>query len=92
MLYLCLFAVVGVVFFMTAYTMAPLITMGFGWLYFAIMGLITICMGVVGSVFNTYASLYLAKDNDQLLSMPIPSRRIILSGCLECLSWACCMT
>ena len=67
----------GVVFFMTAYTMAPLITMGFGWLYFAIMGLITICMGVVGSVFNTYASLYLAKDNDQLLSMPIPSRRII---------------
>ena len=76
-LYLCLFAVVGVIFFMTAYTMAPLITMGFGWLYFAIMGLITICMGVVGSVFNTYASLYLAKDNDLLLSMPIPSRRII---------------
>ncbi len=76
-LYVFLFAVVGLVFFMAAYTMGPLITMGFGWLYFAIMGLITICMGVIGSVFNTYASLYLAKDNDLLLSMPIPSRTII---------------
>ena len=76
-LYVLLFVIVGVVFFMVASTMAPLITIGFGWLYFAIMGLITICMGVIGSVFNTYASLYLAKDNDLLLSMPIPSRTII---------------
>ena len=63
---------------MVSSTLAPLITVGFGWLYFAIMGLVAICMGVVGSVFNTYASLYQAKDNDLLLSMPIPARTIII--------------
>lgn len=35
-------------------------------------------MGVFGSVFNTYASLYQAKDNDLLLAMPIPSGKILL--------------
>lgn len=42
------------------------------WLYFAILGLLAIFLGAFGSVFNTYAGLYLAKDNDLLLSMPIP--------------------
>jgi len=42
------------------------------WLYFALMGLIAILLGSFGSVFNTYSGLYLAKDNDLLLSMPIP--------------------
>ena len=42
------------------------------------MGLIALFMGVFGSVFNTYASLYQAKDNDLLLSMPIPSGKILL--------------
>lgn len=56
-----------------------LIPLGFDWLYFDIMGLMAICMGCFGSAFNTYASLYLAKDNDMLLSMPIPLRSIIAS-------------
>jgi ABC-2 type transport system permease protein len=77
-LYIILFAVIGAMFFMVSSVLAPLITVGFGWLYFAIMGLVAICMGVVGSVFNTYASLYQAKDNDLLLSMPIPARTIII--------------
>ena len=38
-----------------------------GWLYFTLMGLVAIFMGAFGSVFNTYSSLYLAKDNDLLL-------------------------
>ncbi len=42
------------------------------------MGLIAIFFGVFGSVFNTYSSLYQAKDNDLLLSMPIPTSRILL--------------
>lgn len=50
-----------------------------GWLYFTLMGLIAIFMGAFGSVFNTYSSLYLAKDNDLLLSLPIPLRVIIAS-------------
>lgn len=47
------------------------------WLYFALMGLLAILLGSFGSVFNTYSGLYLAKDNDLLLSMPIPVNAIM---------------
>ena len=50
----------------------PLLQAGVGWLYFAVMGLVAIFFGAFGSVFNTFSGLYLAKDNDLLLSMPIP--------------------
>lgn len=52
---------------------------GFNWLYFAMMGLISIALGVFGSVFNTYASVYLPKDNAFLTSLPIPSRTMLLA-------------
>ena len=41
------------------------------------MGLLAILLGSFGSVFNTYSGLYLAKDNDLLLSMPIPVNAIM---------------
>ena len=50
---------------------------GMGWLYFLLMGGIAIVLGTFGSVFNTYSGLYLAKDNDLLLSLPIPVRTIV---------------
>ena len=53
------------------------------WLYFTIMAMVAIVLGAFGSVFNTYSSLYLAKDNDLLLSMPIPVRTILLSRLLS---------
>lgn len=52
---------------------------GFNWLYFALMGLISIALGVFGSVFNTYASVYLPKDNAFLTSLPIPNRTLLLA-------------
>ncbi len=52
---------------------------GFNWLYFALMGLLAMALGVFGSVFNTYASVYLPKDNELLLSLPIPDRTLLLS-------------
>ena len=61
---------------------APLTQAGMGWLYFALMSLLAIFLGAFGSVFNTYSSLYLAKDNDLLLSMPIPVRTIMASRLL----------
>lgn len=77
-LYLFLFAFLGAMFYMMAGTLCkPLAGAGFGWLFFALMGLVSVALGVFGSVFNTYASLYQAKDNDFLLSMPIPSRTIL---------------
>lgn len=77
-LYIFLFGILGAFFFEMAQGLCePLFTAGFGWLYFAIMGLVAVAMGVFGSVFNTYSSLYTAKDNDLLLSMPIPPGKIL---------------
>ena len=56
--------------------------LGLDWLYFTVLGLMAVALGVFGSVFNTYAGLYLAKDNDLLLSMPIPVRYILMSRLL----------
>ena len=55
----------------------PLHAAGMGWLYYLLMSLIAVMLGAFGSVFNTYSGLYLAKDNDLLLSMPIPVRTIV---------------
>ena len=52
---------------------------GVNWLYFALMGLLSMALGVFGSVFNTYASLYLPKDNESLLSLPIPPGTLLLA-------------
>lgn len=83
-LYLLLFVFLGFIFYQVANMLcSPLISVNLGWLYFALMGLISVALGVFGGVFNTYASLYQAKDNDFLLSMPIPSPIILavrLSG------------
>lgn len=78
-LYLFIFGFLGVFFFQMANTLCkPLADAGFGWLYFALMGLIAVAMGVFGSIFSTYSSLYNAKDNDFLLSLPVPPGRILL--------------
>lgn len=78
--YLLLFGLLGVVFgFMAAGICGPLLKSGMGWLYWCLMGLVAIFLGVFGSVFNTYSSLYQAKDNDLLLSMPIPVSYILLA-------------
>ena len=55
---------------------------GMSWFYFALMSLLAVLLGAFGSVFNTYSSLYLAKDNDLLLSLPIPVRTIMAARLL----------
>ena len=67
----------GFMFVMAKSLCQALVPLGLTWFYFAVMGLVALVLGVFGSVFNTYASLYLAKDNDMLLSMPIPPRYIL---------------
>ena len=61
---------------------APLSAAGMDWLYFALMGMLSVLLGVFGSVFNTYSCLYLSKDNDLLLSMPISVNVIMASRLL----------
>ncbi|MCR4951669.1 MAG: hypothetical protein K6A40_10140 [Solobacterium sp.] len=57
----------------------PMLALDLGWMYYLIMSIVAIVLGAFGSVFNTYSVLYLAKDNDQLLSLPIPVRTIMAS-------------
>lgn len=55
----------------------PLVSMGLGWLYFAMLSLIAVLLGAFGSVFNTFSGLYMARDNDLLLSLPIPVHTVM---------------
>lgn len=49
------------------------------WLYFAFMGIMVITLCFFGTVFSTQSQLYDAKDNELLLSMPIPPKYILAS-------------
>lgn len=61
---------------------APLSAAGMDWLYFSMMGLLAILLGTFGSVFNTFSCLYLSKDNDLMLSLPIPVKALMASRLL----------
>ena len=73
----------GIFAYLSLSICGALAAVGMDWLYFALMGLLAVLLGVFSSVFNTYSSLYLSKDNDLLLSMPIPVNIIITSRLLS---------
>ena len=84
MFVLLMAGLLGTMFGVLSNTMCgPLAEIGMDWLYFVIMGMMAVFLGAFGSVFNTYSGLYLAKDNDLLLSMPIPVRVIMTSRLLS---------
>ena len=79
LLYVVLFLTFAFMFGSIAFSLCtPLVEAGLDWLYFALIALLAVALGVFGSVFNTYAALYRSKDNDLLLSMPIPPSAILL--------------
>lgn len=68
----------GVMFFgMASLVGDALLGTGMEWLYFVLIGVLAILLGTFGSVFNTYSVVYLAKDNELLLSMPIAPSAIL---------------
>ncbi len=52
---------------------------GLNWLYYAMMGMIAVFFALIGEAFAVYSMLYKPKDNDLILSMPIPPRYILLA-------------
>ena len=68
--------------FLSVSLCAPMAEGGVLWLYYSILGMIALVLGVFGSVFNTFAGLYQGKDNDLLLSLPIPVRCILFARLL----------
>jgi len=55
---------------------------GYGWLYFTLFGLFATGIGVFMSIFSVYSSIYQAKDNEFLLSLPIKPTQIITTKLL----------
>lgn len=80
-LYVLLLAFVGITLFgLAGLALGGLLhEAGLDWLYFAVFGTIGIAFGAFGSVFNTFASLYQARDNDLLLSLPISVTAILVT-------------
>ena len=74
-----MFMMMGIFFALAMGIGRPIIEMGLGWFYFAIMGMMSMGLGIFGDVFNTYSMLYKAKDNELLLSLPIPPSKILIS-------------
>ncbi len=88
-LYAFLFVFLAAMFAFLSLLLAPmLVAYDLGWLYFAMMGLMGILFGLFGSVFQTYASIYCAKDNDMLLSFPIRPKDILISRLFGVWIWA----
>lgn len=58
---------------------APLTGAGVAWTYFAFVGVVATGLSMVLGIFVAKGKLYEAKDNDLLLSMPIPSWVILFS-------------
>ena len=81
-LFILMFAVmligIGVIFFFIAKSLLTSASEEMLFLYYFVMGLIAIAIGILGSVFNTYFSVFDAKDNELLLSLPIPPNKIVL--------------
>ncbi|NCC69933.1 MAG: hypothetical protein EOM14_17415, partial [Clostridia bacterium] len=75
----CFFFIFGQLFYALC---APLAGYGFGWLYFGLAALMASVLCFIGSVFMAQQQLFSAKDNDLLLSMPIPPAYILGSRML----------
>jgi len=74
-----LFASVGLMFMQIA---EALVSFGLGWLAMGIAALMCVVISVVGSIFTTQQQIYEAKDNELLLSMPIPPSYILATRIL----------
>ncbi len=55
----------------------PLHETGLDWFYFAMGALMAIALCFIGSVFTAQQQLFNARDNELLLSMPVPPRYIL---------------
>ena len=72
----CIFMLFGMI---GAASCLPLHQAGLDWFYFSLIGGISILLNIIGGIFASKTVLFDAKDNELLLSMPIPPF-LILAG------------
>ena len=75
---------VSLIFSQLAFGMAwqlcrPLAEAGMSWLYFSLLGLVIFFLCFMGSITAVNSQIFEAKDNEQLLSLPIRPRDIVLA-------------
>ena len=77
------FGAMGAMFWLMADMLCePLVSAGLSWVYFSFMGVIATALGVIGGIFSAKTTLYEAKDNDLLFSLPIPAWTVLFSRML----------
>jgi len=84
MIYVLLGFFLFVLMFRVFYVMAanlcyPLVQAGDDWMYFALMGVVATFIGASGSLFTANATIYHARDNEFLLSLPVPQWMIVFT-------------
>jgi len=80
LLFLYVFGVFGALFFLTFGSLGDAYhTLELDWLYFALFAVADLALMFIFSVFTAKSQLFEAKDNELLLSMPIPPRQILTS-------------
>lgn len=80
LLYLYVLVVFGIMFGgMFATVAVPFHEQGVSWLYFALYSILSLALMVFGSTAIAKTQIFDAKDNDLLLSMPIPPSYILAS-------------
>lgn len=78
MFFILIFGILGFIFGSLAVSVCNVMhALDLDWFYFLLFTGLSIFLGAFGSIFNTFSVLYLAKDNDHLLSMPIPEKYIV---------------
>lgn len=79
-LFVGIFVFIGVYFaFVSNILLESFHPLGLDSLYFSITTVLAVMLGVFGSVFNTYSTIYKAGDNELLLAMPIKPKMIVAS-------------
>ncbi len=84
-LYIYVLLVFGFLFGTMFMELTAFDTMGAGWVYFVIYAIISFVLMIMGSAAIAKTQIFDAKDNDLLLSMPIPPIYIIISRILSLL-------
>ncbi len=79
---MCWFSLVMAFFGMTAAT-SVFFEIGLGWFFFATMFLAALVVGILFSVATVVSTVYNAKDNELLLSMPIRPKDILFARLFE---------
>ena len=84
-LYIYVLVVFGFLFGAMFMGLTAFNAMGAGWVYFAIYAIVSFVLMIIGSAAIAKTQIFDAKDNDLLLSMPIPPMYIIISRILSLL-------